>query len=59
MYAIDPGVTDFNPHKEALFDRVAVVSVLVHLRGGPSLLRVSVSMSLAAEDGEVKIVLYA
>ena len=56
-YAIDHEVMDFNPHKVALFDRVAIVSVLACFEGGGpswSPLRVSMS-SAAAEDGEVKI----
>ena len=35
-----------------------MVSVLVHLEGGPSPLGISTSMSSVAKDGEVKIALY-
>lgn len=57
-YAIDRGLTVFNPHKEALLERVAMTSILVRLWGrSPSPSRVSVSMSSAAEDGEVKTAL--
>lgn len=59
-YAIDRGVTDLSPHNEALLDRVAVVSVLARLEGrGPLPSEVSISISSAADDGEVKIALYA
>ena len=61
MYAINHGVTDFSPHKVALFEHVAIVISLLacFIWGGPSFSGILFSTLSSAEDGEVKMALNA